>query len=784
MAALIDSTQDHSFFKKFYDTCHALPLPIINYKLVRTEDSYLFEEKKGLDLPSLVNIFFRTTHSIDHHANEFLSMVRSKIHRIQQNVEYGHELLSCTKVCEILAKILTHVYKRRAEKFDLFRRFDLKQTQAQLDSFKTLAYKTLACSGKLLETSPLQLACINKMSSLALDCIRNGASLEEAEGHYTFLLEKAYKRKYPKELLIRLIGLGADFQFTQIPINEYLFFAFENKNIRAIKALITAGAEIKQADERGNTPLHLACDLQFKDIIEILLSRKVNPNAINKQGNTPLHISCFRLDLDTVRLLIQAKASVTTINLSGLFPFEMAAKHNPHSSASHFYDNYFTNDLQPHFNPFEKPLLLQDLATAKKIASKMTYKDFLQTLEKLSALYPESSLACVELAYLEINPAHFQKGHTKIEMKEPEEEVDLTALLGLFDQINFQNPDAPYFRNPESLRSDLSTTNPAQFRKMLQNFIRIIKNRVAFLGTPTAGSPALREFYNYMELAVKNTIVALRKNPNKDFQDSVIIEYIRASSHCGGRYYNETTKQYLRICVGHVPTFEDEIYKSLANYREILFQTGVGTGAHNVNDYNYILRRLGEQYGLPRAEMFKAYSDPYGGANLTDTEKKFKALYTPSAVVKDWIFAQIQDDYVLRNQFIDWCTANIPRGWQKEYFNPIIEHVQKMQAQSATQSEINNYLSQKGISILDQTTAPLEAIQKEKAAAYLATEVFDMDTGKLKIHSIAYMLTKLEVVESVFDLEEKEPFNLFDVGYWVNKAASAWYAFSNSLFRN
>lgn len=62
----------------------------------------------------------------------------------------------------------------------------------------------------------------------------------------------------------------------------------ENK-LELVKYLIDRGSPISLSDNNNVTPLHLASQLQLKNIIELLIKAGANINVIDNQGMTPLH---------------------------------------------------------------------------------------------------------------------------------------------------------------------------------------------------------------------------------------------------------------------------------------------------------------------------------------------------------------------------------------------------------------------------------------------------------------------------------------------------------------
>jgi hypothetical protein len=97
-----------------------------------------------------------------------------------------------------------------------------------------------------------------------------------------------------------------------------------------------------------------------------------------------------------------------------------------------------------------------------------------------------------------------------------------------------------------------------------------------------------------------------------------------------------------------------------------------------------------------------------------------------------------------------------------------------MQESNCKSGEIWDYLASKDIFPLRPTMSPLEAIQNEREAAYLGTEVYDMTTSTMRLEAIVRMLTKLGVVSSTMDVPARmhasNPFVL--IGSWTHKLFS------------
>lgn len=73
----------------------------------------------------------------------------------------------------------------------------------------------------------------------------------------------------------------------------------------------------------GWTPLHLATYFGHKEVVEQLLAKGAEINAVNDNGDTPLHKASFIGREDLVMLLIQYNADVSMINGEGRLPRDM-----------------------------------------------------------------------------------------------------------------------------------------------------------------------------------------------------------------------------------------------------------------------------------------------------------------------------------------------------------------------------------------------------------------------------------------------------------------------------
>eukprot|EP01122_Echinamoeba_exundans_P013977 TRINITY_DN6229_c0_g1_i1.p1 TRINITY_DN6229_c0_g1~~TRINITY_DN6229_c0_g1_i1.p1 ORF type:complete len:781 (-),score=153.69 TRINITY_DN6229_c0_g1_i1:97-2439(-) len=117
----------------------------------------------------------------------------------------------------------------------------------------------------------------------------------------------------------RLISANADTKIRVASSHESaLIYAVQNGHNTIAKELITYDAELLTlATVSGATPLHVAVQVDRKDMVELLLDAGANVNAKKGDGDSPLHIACLLNRVGLISYLIERGANLSAKNNYG-----------------------------------------------------------------------------------------------------------------------------------------------------------------------------------------------------------------------------------------------------------------------------------------------------------------------------------------------------------------------------------------------------------------------------------------------------------------------------------
>lgn len=105
-----------------------------------------------------------------------------------------------------------------------------------------------------------------------------------------------------------------------------LYHAIRLKNATLVNQLLQAGADSNFRSEDSKSYAYLAADLEYFDILKIILSKNPDLAAPDNQGNSPLHIAIQKNNIEIIKELLHHHADVNAQNNNGLTPLHVAAQ--------------------------------------------------------------------------------------------------------------------------------------------------------------------------------------------------------------------------------------------------------------------------------------------------------------------------------------------------------------------------------------------------------------------------------------------------------------------------
>ena len=283
------------------------------------------------------------------------------------------------------------------------------------------------------------------------------------------------------------------------------------------------------------------------------------------------------------------------------------------------------------------------------------------------------------LAYFandKIDISHIKSKNMAIDASHVPQEVTITQLRTLFDQINFTRPDAPGYMAPASRQGQSVETLSGN----LDLFISRVQHRVPFLGTPPANDmPLLMQFYGQIEDAVRCSIHKVNKDI-ADFQGDhtsaafanllenrarVALDLSIAGGYCGARYMGEAMSVYARsqgMSDLSGETLEGTLIECLAKERKSIAERHVQAYVgDNTHDYTKYMQSMGKILGLPGTQGIIEHLDQ--DLNRDGMLVHFFEEYTP-AFIESTIQNKVKTSGELREKICDWLKDQA-RDWKK-----------------------------------------------------------------------------------------------------------------------
>ena len=111
----------------------------------------------------------------------------------------------------------------------------------------------------------------------------------------------------------------------QDKLNKRLYDAVSGNRISEIEQLLKQGADVNAQNKNGWTPLRMAVNKGFLEIVKLLIKNGADVNAKDEDGCTPLHEAIGEGCYDIAKLLIENGADVNAKVFDGWTPLHLAA---------------------------------------------------------------------------------------------------------------------------------------------------------------------------------------------------------------------------------------------------------------------------------------------------------------------------------------------------------------------------------------------------------------------------------------------------------------------------
>ncbi|WP_353288877.1 ankyrin repeat domain-containing protein [Wolbachia endosymbiont (group A) of Pogonocherus hispidulus] len=343
--------------------------------------------------------------------------------------EYGFEALSILEIMaylapdnirikEIFSKLITDDKAKLWNAVELLNRYSMIKLREGVVNIHRLVQEVTRL--KLQEKGRRE-----KVLRKALELVNSGDLVQDSMSHVTSVWGYASKHS----------GLIDDFYFNSVYVYEEIFFTNEsnplhllakNGSCEAVKAILTHvekchSGKLREVvnieNNQGQTPLHIAAENGWLNIVKYLISKGANTNAKDKYGRTPLHIAAKNGEFDMVKYLINEGANVNAKDKFDSTPLHSAAENG-------------------------------ELSIVRYLINKGAYvtKDKVgRTLLHHSALYGSSDVA----EYLIQEGAHIdamdEDGNTPLHFAAMMEEVDTAKVLLKHNaDVNAKNKDGDF----------------------------------------------------------------------------------------------------------------------------------------------------------------------------------------------------------------------------------------------------------------------------------------------------------------------------------------------------
>lgn len=114
-----------------------------------------------------------------------------------------------------------------------------------------------------------------------------------------------------------------------------VIYAVRRCSVAELNLLLALGADVRECDEKGDTPLLLAARYGRVEAARLLLASGADPNTCNQEEETPLHLAVRGNDAEMVELLLAAGAQPDAADSGGHTPLSLAVAQGRFFIAKH-----------------------------------------------------------------------------------------------------------------------------------------------------------------------------------------------------------------------------------------------------------------------------------------------------------------------------------------------------------------------------------------------------------------------------------------------------------------
>ncbi|RDD39102.1 Ankyrin repeat domain-containing protein 54 [Trichoplax sp. H2] len=134
--------------------------------------------------------------------------------------------------------------------------------------------------------------------------------------------DRYYKRKYKVTSRSKIPR-----PYKSIDMERRLIRAATEGNIQLVCQLIHRGVNVRAADDKRRTALHVAANLGHNGIVKVLIENGADVHQRDCNGNTPLHLAACSSNIEVLTTLMGAGTSVDATDFNGITPLHLALSH-------------------------------------------------------------------------------------------------------------------------------------------------------------------------------------------------------------------------------------------------------------------------------------------------------------------------------------------------------------------------------------------------------------------------------------------------------------------------